>query len=84
MKIDLQHLTIKKNISGSETATIDAREQLAELIYQRMTGIGALVTAQKIYKSEGETEYEEREYNIIKACVEEFCIPAVIEAIVKQ
>lgn len=84
MKLDLEYLVIKTNISGSDTAVIDAREQLANIIYQRMPGIAALSVAQKVYKSEGETEYEEREYEIIKECVKMYCVPYVINAIVKE
>ena len=69
-KIDFQHFRIANGIKNDIIVEIDAREQLADVIYNNVNGIAALTLAQKIYKSEGETEYDEKEVKVLTEVIE--------------
>ena len=51
------------------------------MLYTQVSGIAALVLAQKIYKSEGEEEYDDNEYELIMRVANSMCVPAIIEAL---
>ena len=57
---------------------MDARQQLGELIYEVGSGIKAHSLALKIYNSE---EYTDEEMQIIMQFVNQYCKPAIIDAI---
>lgn len=78
-RIDFQHFRMPYGIKGDNMVEVDAREQFANLIYQNANGIAALTLAQKIYKSEGETEYDEREEALMTQVVEQLTTPQFIE-----
>lgn len=80
-KINFKEFPVKKNISGTEIQKEDLREQFADLIYSNINGIRALNLAQKIYKSEGEEEYNDGEIDIINSTVNELCIAKVIDSL---
>lgn len=69
-RIDFQHFMLSVGIASNDTVMVDVREELANLIYNNVSGIAALETAQKIYKSEGETEFDEREMDVITKTIE--------------
>ena len=79
-KINFKEFPVKHNISGTDIKKEDLREQFADLIYSNISGIKALTLAQKIYKSEGEEEYDDNEIEIIKKTVEELCIAMIIDS----
>lgn len=81
MKINFKELNVKTSFTSEETVKVDAREAFANILYSKVNGIAALTLAQKIYNSDGEEEFDERESSIIKECAENFMIPAVIEAL---
>lgn len=78
-KIDFQHFRIANGIKNDVIVEMDVREQLANVIYNNVNGIAALTLAQKIYKSEGETEYDEREEALMTQVVEQLTTPQFIE-----
>ena len=80
-KIDFQHFRIANGIKQDVIVERDTREQLADVIYNNVNGIAALTLAQKIYKSEGEEEYDDNEYDLIIKVANSMCVPAIIEAL---
>ena len=79
-KIDFQHFRIANGIKNDVIVEIDTREQLADVIYNNVSGIAALTLAQKIYKSEGETEYDEMEIKTLTEVVDNICFAAIVDA----
>ena len=69
-KIDFQHFKLSVGIATNDTVMVDVREELANLIYNNVSGIAALEVARKIYKSEGVTEFDEREMDVITKTIE--------------
>lgn len=81
MKINFKELEIKTSFKSNEKVKVDSREVFADILYSKVNGIAALNLAQKIYNSNGEEEFDEREISVIQQCAETFMIPAVIEAL---
>lgn len=79
-KIDFQHFRIANGIKNDVIVEIDTREQLADVIYNNVNGIAALTLAQKIYKSDGETEYDEREVKVLTEVIDNICRAAIVDA----
>lgn len=79
-KIDFQHFRIANGIKQDVIVEIDTREQLADVIYNNVNGIAALTLAQKIYKSEGETEYDEGEIKVLTEVIDNICRAAIVDA----
>lgn len=79
-KIDFQHFRIANGIKQDTIVEIDTREQLANVIYNNVNGIAALTLAQKIYKSEGETEYDESEVKVLTEVIDNICRAAIVDA----
>ena len=78
-KIDFQHFRIENGIKNDVIVEMDVREQLANVIYNNVNGIAALTLAQKIYKSEGETEYDEREIKVLTEVIDNICRAAIVD-----
>lgn len=78
--IDFQHFRIANGIKNDVIVEMDVREQLANVIYNNVNGIAALTLAQKIYKSEGETEYDEREIKVLTEVIDNICRAAIVDA----
>lgn len=79
-KIDFQHFRIANGIKNDVIVEIDTREQLADVIYNNVNGIAALTLAQKIYKSDGETEYDESEVKVLTEVIDNICRAAIVDA----
>lgn len=69
-KINLQKLQVPTDISGKTKGNADLRESIANHLYNGRSGIAALDLAMKIYKSEGETEYSDKEVAMIRDIIE--------------
>ena len=80
-KIDFSSLPVKAGIGSEQTTQLNIKESFANMLYTQVSGIAALVLAQKIYKSEGEEEYDDNEYELIMRVANSMCVPAVIEAL---
>lgn len=80
MKIDFSKLGMK-NLVQKEGILVDVREPLANGIYMAGEGIAAHALAMKIYNSEGEVEYTDKEFDLIKSFVERNGTPMMIDAI---
>ena len=79
-KIDFQHFRIANGIKNDVIVEMDVREQLANVIYNNVNGIAALTLAQKIYKSDGETEYDESEVKVLTEVIDNICRAAIVDA----
>ena len=79
-KIDFQHFRIANGIKNDVIVEIDAREQMANVIYNNVNGIAALTLAQKIYKSDVETEYDESEVKVLTEVIDNICRAAIVDA----
>ena len=81
MKINFAQLETYTDIQKTNKICLDARQQLGELIYEVGSGIKAHSLALKIYNSEGELEYTDEEVQVIMQFVNQYCKPAIIDAI---
>lgn len=83
-KIDFSKMEICTGISHELCVVRDIREDFADTMFKNMIGLPALALALKIYNSNGEEEYDDKEVKIIKACAENFTSPNVIDAIYEK
>ena len=58
-KINFGSLSVRTGIGSDVTTYLNIKESFANMLYTQVSGIAALVLAQKIYKSEGEEEYDD-------------------------
>ena len=70
-----------RNFSVPTGITRQTREQIADLLYTRVSGIKAHRLAFKIFESTGETEFSDEETGMIHMAVERYCLPNVIDAL---
>ena len=80
-KINFASLSVRTGIGSDQTTRLNIKEPFANMLYTQVSGIAALVLAQKIYKSEGEEEYDDNEYELIMRVANSMCVPAIIEAL---
>ena len=80
-KINFSSLSVRTGIGSDQTTQLNIKESFANMLYTQVSGIAALVLAQKIYKSEGEEEYDDQEYDLIMRVANAMCTPAIIEAL---
>lgn len=82
MKIDFKRLKMFADITRSEESALvmDVRKQFADILYKNGSGIECLDLALKIYRSDGEEEYTEQEYAIMKQ-IASLCSPMFIDAV---
>lgn len=79
-KINFSAIPVYKDIAKTQKGIINAKEDFANVIYNNGSGVEALSLALKIYNSEGEEEYNDRECEIIRSLAEK-CIPSFIDAV---
>lgn len=80
-KLNFREFSIPTGITRKTRQVMDAREPIADLLYTRVNGIRAHHLAFKIFESTGETEFEEEEVEMIRAVVERYCLPGVIDGL---
>lgn len=83
-KINFQDFKIYTSVSHAKSVSLDVREKFADMIYQGVNGIKAHSLAFKIYGSEGETEYEDGELELIRSVAEQMCVPGFIDGLNEQ
>lgn len=81
--INFQRLEVFTDIAKTQCTVVDVRNQIADAIYQNGRGIASHAVALKIYNSQGDTEYTDEEYALIKDFVAQFGSPALIDAVNK-
>lgn len=80
MKVNFKSFRLYLNVSRKEYKDVDAREAIADIVYQNSSGIAGLELAQKIYNSEGEIDLSEREVQMLKSLYP-VCKPIFIESL---
>lgn len=79
VKIDFEHFKTR-TLTGVETEK-DIKLAVAEDLYEKGQGIEFHALAFKIYNSQGETEYTDKEYNLIMAYANQLGTPMMIDAL---
>lgn len=80
-KINFQKFSMPDGIANKKQVTGDVRESFADSIYNNLSGIAAKVLAEKIYKSDGAVEYDEKEVEMMKVAATNFCQPRFMDAL---
>lgn len=83
MKHNLENVEVYTSIDKSSCQVVNLRKSIANLIYNQGNGLGleGVALSTKMWNSEGDIDYSEREVEIIRAVVERCCAPCVIEAV---
>lgn len=83
MKRNLENVEVFTSIDKSSCQVVNLRKSIANLIYSQGNGLGLEGTAlaTKMWNGDADTEYNEREVEIIRSVVERCCAPCVIEAV---
>lgn len=79
-KINFKEFQIQENLFSDTKTLMDVREGFSNVVYKNSQGIKGLDLALKIYKSDGETEFNDDELQIIKS-VSEICVAPITKAI---
>lgn len=79
-KINFKEFQIQENLFSNTKTTVDLREGFSNVVYKNSQGIKGLDLALKIYKSDGEIEFNDDELQIIKS-VSEICVAPITKAI---
>lgn len=80
MQIDFTKIAVPMDIAKTNFQVVDIREEFANVIYMRGSGVGCHALALKIYNSKGEENYNDKEIGIIKQFAQ-ICTPCVMDAI---
>lgn len=83
MKINLEHLEVFMTLDKNQCQVVNARKQIANLIYSQGAGLGLAgqALAVKMWNGNDETEYTDEEVKIIKELVERTTAPCFIDAV---
>ena len=83
MKINLEHLEVFMTLDKNQCQVVNARKQIANLIYSQGAGLGLAgqALAVKMWNGNGDTEYTDDEARIIKELVERTTAPCFIDAV---
>ena len=79
-KINFKEFQIQENLFSDTKTIVDLREGFSNVIYKNSQGIKGLDLALKIYKSDGEIEFNDDELQIIKN-ISEICVAPITKAI---
>ena len=85
MKLNLEHLEVFTTLDNTQCQVVNARKQIANIIYSQGTGYGLAgqALAVKMWNGSEETEYSDDEVKIIKELVERTTAPCFFMAIDK-
>ena len=83
MKIELEHLEVFTTLDNTTCQVVNARKQIANIIYSQGAGLGLAgqALAVKMWNGSDETEYTDDEVKIIKELVERTTAPCFIDAV---
>ena len=79
-KINFKEFQIQENLFSDTKTLVDLREGFSNVVYKNSQGIKGLNLALKIYKSDGEIEFNDDELQIIKN-ISEICVAPITKAI---
>ena len=85
MKLNLEHLEVFTTLDKTQCQVVNARKQIANIIYSQGAGLGLAgqALAVKMWNGSDETEYTDDEVKIIKELVERTTAPCFFMAIDK-
>ena len=85
MKIELEHLEVFTTLDNTQCQVVNARKQIANIIYSQGAGYGLAgqALAIKMWNGSEDTEYSDDEVKIIKELVERTTAPCFFMAIDK-
>lgn len=83
MKVKLEHLEVFMTLDKNQCQVVNARKQIANIIYSQGAGLGleGQALAVKMWNGSDETEYTDDELKIIKELVERTTAPCFIDAV---
>lgn len=83
MKIKFEHLEVFMTLDKNQCQVVNARKQIANLIYSQGAGLGLAgqALAVKMWNGSDDTEYTDDEVKIIKELVEHTTAPCFIDAV---
>ena len=83
MKLNLEHLEVFMTLDKNQCQVVNARKQIANIIYSQGAGYGLAgqALAVKMWNGNDETEYTDDEVIIIKELVERTTAPCFIDAV---
>ncbi|WP_278788622.1 hypothetical protein [Leyella stercorea] len=83
MKIKFEHLEVFMTLDKNQCQVVNARKQIANLIYSQGAGLGLAgqALAVKMWNGNDDTEYTDDEIRIIKELVERTTAPCFIDAV---
>lgn len=83
MKIKLEHLEVFMTLDKNQCQVVDARREIANIIYSQGAGLGLAgqALAVKMWNGNDDTEYTDDEVKIIKELVERTTAPCFIDAV---
>lgn len=83
MKIELEHLEVFMTLDKNQCQVVNARKQIANIIYSQGAGLGLAgqALAVKMWNGNNDTEYTDDEVKIIKELVERTTAPCFIDAV---
>lgn len=83
MKVKLEHLEVFMTLDKNQCQVVNARKQIANIIYSQGVGLGLAgqALAVKMWNGNDETEYTDDEVRIIKELVERATAPCFIDAV---
>ena len=83
MKAKLEHLEVFMTLDKNQCQVVNARKQIANIIYSQGAGLGLAgqALAVKMWNGSDETEYTDDEVKIIKELVERTTAPCFIDAV---
>ena len=83
MKIGLEHLEVFMTLDKTQCQVVNARKQIANIIYSQGAGLGLAgqALAVKMWNGNDDTEYTDDEVKIIKELVERTTAPCFIDAV---
>ena len=83
MKIELEHLDVFMTLDKNQCQVVNARKQIANIIYSQGAGLGLAgqALAVKMWNGDDEIDYSSEEASIIRSVVEKTTAPCFIEAV---
>ena len=83
MKLNLEHLEVFTTLDNTQCQVVNARKQIANIIYSQGAGFGLAgqALAVKMWNGDDEIDYSSEEASIIRSVVEKTTAPCFIEAV---
>ena len=81
--MNLEHLEVFTTLDKSQSQVVNARKQIANIIYSQGAGLGleGQALAVKMWNGSDDTDYTSEEASIIRSVVEQTTPPCFLEAV---